>query len=110
MISRRTIIFLLIAVTFFGVLAYRGWEQQRPCREWQHNHAKDQAEPPPVKQPDGGIEVSFNPCYIWSETPLIDKILALTGLAAGVASIVSLLQDVTRWLRKKRAIRRARTQ
>jgi hypothetical protein len=110
MISRRTIIFLLIAVTCCGVLAYRGWEQQRPCREWQRNHAKDHAEAPPVKQPDGSIEVSFNPCYIWSETTLIDRILALTGLAAGVASIVSLLQDVTRWLRKQRALKRTRTQ
>ena len=110
MISRRTVIFIFIAVSCFGILAYRGWEQQRKCREWQHNHAEDQGEPPPVKQPDGSIEVSFHPCYMWSETPVIDKVLALTGLAAGVASIVLLFQDVVRWLRKRRPLKETRTQ
>jgi hypothetical protein len=107
MISRRTIIFLLLAVACFGILTYRGWEQQRPCREWQHSHAQGQVEPPPVQQPDGSIEVPFNPCYIWSEMPLIDKALALSGLAASVAFIISLLQDLARWLRTRRALRRA---
>ena len=34
MISRRTTLFLAIALVCFGILEYRTWEQELPCRDW----------------------------------------------------------------------------
>jgi hypothetical protein len=104
MISRRTILFFLIAMACFSVLTYRTWEQERPCREWKHNHGAGQPEPAPVQQPDGSFSVTFNPCSLWHAMAWLDKALALVGFASSVAFIVSLIQDVLIWQRKRRSL------
>jgi hypothetical protein len=104
MISRRTILFFLIAMTCFSVLTYRTWEQERPCREWKHNHAAGQAEPAPVRQPDGSFSVTLNPCNLWYAMAWLDRALALIGFASSVAFIISLIQDVLIWQRKRRSL------
>jgi hypothetical protein len=106
MISRRTIVFFVISIVCFGILKYRTWEQDRPCREWQRNHAQGQTDPPPVQQPDGSTEVAFNPCFMWREMPVIDKLLVLGGFVSSVAFVVSLIQDFVWWLRRRRIPKR----
>jgi hypothetical protein len=104
MISRRTIVFFLIAMTCFSVLTYRTWERERPCRECKHNHGADQAESAPVQQPDGSFSVTFNPCNLWYAMAWLDQALALVGFASSVAFIISLIQDVLIWQRKRRSL------
>jgi len=101
MISRRTIIFFLIAATSFGILTYRAWDENRPCREWRHAHPSDQPDAP-VQQQDGTSTFSFNPCALWYAMPPIDFLLAWTGFAASVAFIASLIQDLIRWFKRRR--------
>ncbi len=108
MISRRTITFLLIALACFGVLTYRTWEQERPCREWRLHQGARQPETAPVLQPDGSFSIAFNPCYEWREMAWQDKTIALVGFAASVAFIISLLQDLLIWWKKAKALRALR--
>jgi hypothetical protein len=98
-ISRRTIIFFLIFVTSFAILTYRRWEQERPCREWKAHHF-GQPEPAPIRQPDGTVSVTLNPCGLWYAMPLVDMLLVLTGFSAGVAFVTSLIQDIVRWFKR----------
>src|SRR5277367_3371711 len=107
MISRRTILFFLIAIACVGVLRYRTWEQERPCREWKHNRQGGQPEPAPVQQPDGSFSVTFNPCNLWYAMAWLDKALALFGFASGVAFIISLTEDALIWHRKRRSLMKA---
>ena len=102
MISKRTIIFFLIAVASLGVLAYRTWELERPCREWKHSHDFGQSDPTPIRQADGTYIVTFNPCGLWYEMPWIDKVLALIGFSATVAFVISIIQDLVRWIKRRR--------
>ena len=99
MISRRTIFFFLLAVACAGVLKYRTWEQDRPCREWKHHHSLSEPEPAPIKQPDGSFTVTLNPCDFTYEMPWIDRLLVLCGFASAVAFAISLTQDLIRWLK-----------
>jgi hypothetical protein len=105
-ISRRTIIFFLIAAASIGILTYRTWEQERPCREWRRAHDFGQPDAAPVRQPDGTVSVTFNPCGFWYEMPWIDKLLAMIGFSASVAFVISLVQDIVRWF-KSRSLERS---
>jgi hypothetical protein len=107
-ISRRTIIFFLIAAASIGILTYRTWEQERPCREWRRAHDFGQPDPAPVRQPDGTVSVTFNPCDLWYDISWIDKLLFLTGFSASVAFVISLVQDIVRWV-KQRSIEKIRS-
>lgn len=107
MISRRTTIFFSIAMACFSVLRYRTWEQERPCREWKHNHVAGQAEPAPVQQPDGSFAATFVPCNLWHAMAWLDKALVLLGFASSVAFIISLIQDVLVWQKKRRRLIKA---
>jgi len=104
MISRRTILFFLIAVTCFSVLKYRTWEQVRPCREWKHNQVSGQPKPAPVQQPDDNFSATFSPCTLWHAMARLDKALAILGFASSVAFIISLVQDALVWQRKRRRL------
>jgi hypothetical protein len=104
MISRRTILFFSIAMTCFSALTYRTWEQERRCREWKHNRAVGQAEPAPVQRPDGIFSVAFNPCNLWYAMAWLDRALALVGFASSVAFIISFMQDVLIWQKKRRSL------
>lgn len=105
MISRRTILFFIIAVTCFGILMARTWEQERPCREWKSVQPQVEVRSSPVSQEDGSVSVAFNPCNVWYELPWLDKSLALGGFAASVAFVISLIQDLARWFRRRWARR-----
>jgi hypothetical protein len=105
-ISRRTIVFFLIAAASIGFLPYRIWEQERPCREWRRVHDFGQTDPAPVRQPDGTVNATFNPCNLWYDMPWIDKLLVLTGFSASVAFVISLIQDIVRWF-KRRSVERS---
>ena len=69
-----------------------------------HNHAAGQAEPAAVQQPGGSISVTFNPCNLWYAMAWLDQALALVGFASSVAFIISLIQDVLIWQRKRRSL------
>ena len=101
MISRRTIIFFLIAAASIGLLAYRTWEQERPCREWRRSHDFRQSDPAPVRQPDGTVSITFNPCNLWYGMFWIDKLIVLIGFSASVAFVISLVQDIVCWFKRR---------
>ena len=101
MISRRTILFFLVAVLCVGVIKYQTWEQDRPCREWKHHHSLNEPDPAPIKQPDGNFTVTMTPCDFFPETSLADRLVALLGFASAVAFIISLIQDLLRWLKRR---------
>jgi hypothetical protein len=88
---------LSVTLAAFGVLEYRTWEQQRPCRAWKSSHDPGQSL---AQEPDGVI--SFDPCNLWREMPWIDKALALIGFSSSVAFLVSLIQDVVPWWVRRR--------
>ena len=105
MISRQTILLFFIAVTCFGILTARTWEQERPCREWKSLHLQGEVRPPPESEGDGTVSVTFNPCNFLYELPWLDKGLALGGFAASVAFVISLIQDLARWFSRRKARR-----
>jgi hypothetical protein len=110
-ISRRTVIFFLIAAVSFGILTYRMWEQERPCREWKHSHPLGQPEPAPIQQPDGTVSITINPCDLWYDMfSWIDKLLGLTGFFASIAFVISLVQDLVRWFRRRSLARSTGTE
>ena len=103
-ISRRTIIWLLLLAASWGFLAYRSWHEGRSCREWMRaNHGMSL--PPPVQQPDGTYTVSFSPCDLWQSMPLIDELAALFAVITAVGFLSSLVKDIIHWMRLRRAAR-----
>jgi hypothetical protein len=100
-ISWRTIVLFLVAAASIGILTYRNWERERPCREWRRAHDFGQPDPAPVRQPDGTVSVTFNPCNLWYDMPWIDKLLVLTGFSASVAFVISLVQDIVCWFKRR---------
>ncbi len=102
-ISRRTVIFFLITIVSFGVLTWRVWDQEKPCREWKHAHDFGVPDSAPVRQSDGSYVVAFNPCNVWYAMPWIDKVLALVLFSSSAAFLISVTQDFLRWFRRRRS-------
>ena len=101
-ISRRTIIWFLLLIASWAFLAYRSWEDNRPCREWLHEN-QGKPLPPPVLQPDGTYSVTLSPCGWWESMPLINRLVALFAVVAAIGFLSSLTKDIIRWIRHRQS-------
>ena len=101
MISRRTLLFFLVAVIAVGVFEYRTRELFRPCREWKHHHSLSEPAPAPVQQPDGSFTATLNPCNFQPEASVFDRLVALLGFVFAIAFVTSLSQDLIRWVKRR---------
>ena len=99
MLSRRTILFLVLSLIFCGITAYRAHIEARPCESWKASHPSDKARSSEIREPDGSYTVTFSPCEIWVEPSPVDKVFALSAFVTTIAFLGSFAQEVWRWAR-----------
>jgi len=89
-ISKRTWVFAVLTFLFGCLMLYCQWRTGCGLSWLPRAHAQ---------------EVGFapDPCKMWREMPLLDKVAALGMFGSGVAFIFSLAMDVAGLLRSKRA-------
>jgi hypothetical protein len=106
-ISRVTVIWLVLLLGFSAALWYDGYQQAGPCRQWKAAHPgvdpnslKDTVE----EEPDGTYTMSFNPCtvVVWRSMPFWVKLCAIGWLVSLIGFLRSFVRDVVRYLRARR--------
>lgn len=96
LISKRTWVLGLLTLLFFVLVEYCQWRTGCGPKWLSHVHAQDLSEG--VFMPD--------PCEMWREMPLLDKVGALGLFGFGVAFVFSLMKDIFVWARLRKTGRK----
>lgn len=66
MLSRATIIWLVLLLGFTAALAWQNYEHGQPCRAWKAAHPGQEpwASQKIETGSDGSLEFAFNPCTV----------------------------------------------
>jgi hypothetical protein len=56
---------------------------------------------------DSAVSFTPDPCQIWREMPLLDKLAAFGTLIFGSAFVISLVQDVVAWFKRRKVLSEA---
>ena len=104
MISRATVVWLVLLLGFSAALWYDGYQQGAPCRQWKAAHPGVDPRKAEVMQegPDPGFSESFNPCTVveWRSLPLWVKLCAIGWLISLIGFLQNLVRDIVRYWRR----------
>ena len=94
MLSRRTIIWLVIALISTAILTYRVMDFQRTCRAYgaAHTYKANKAEPP--SKPEDTVYFNYDPCAYEDPSPIDEKILTLIAIVSVPVSLVRSIRDL----------------
>jgi hypothetical protein len=102
MISRKTIILFLIALSSVGAFEYLRWNYHRTRVESDRSHTFEQAKPQPPSKPEATVTLYFDLYDLEFESNRLAQSLALTSFIAIVGAIFSVIQDLLKRLKRKR--------
>jgi hypothetical protein len=102
LISRQTLIWFLIAVISTAIAAYRAWDEHHACEESVRAHTSHLPIPQSTIAPDQTSFVDFDPCGGLQSMSVMDELIALLSFASIVGTILSFLQDLVRWRKRRK--------
>lgn len=105
-ISRKTIVWFLLLLSFTAALSVYGYREGTPCRAWKAAHPGQDPQGQTSKETGEQIVVSFNPCTLWSSPPAGQQPCALGWLISLIGFFGSLGGDVIRFGKMRRERRR----
>ena len=103
MLSRRTIIWLVIAFVSTAILTYRVKEFQRTCRAYVAAHSSNANKAVPPSKPGDTVYADFDLCAYEDPSPIDERILCLIAIVAIPVSLARSIRDLHRHFKRKQA-------
>jgi hypothetical protein len=99
-ISKRTVVWFGAWVMLTGILIVPEYLARRSC-EAQHRLSSSIIHHVSYQN---GDSPHFDPCFVYSPTPLWKELVCLLWLVALIAWPIFLIEDIVRWLRSRRRV------